>query len=226
MAKFAFNYPCIHLPIPRGFMFYLSVILIMLGALIFIYSIILDAKKRKQGRNSPEEGADKTAPLTQHTPSANPGVGAQQNEETSSRPKRPVQKGEGPFTRAGKDGPHETGAGIPRAVLYEDGSGVIDFNNGTGPSISDMDEYKNIKRIGRGILAVEKGGISFSLGKKLYRYDFHRIRDIKTGENHLALFLHGSDAVKLFIFDRGDDQIEAIDSIFRDYTRGAAQNVR
>jgi hypothetical protein len=207
-------------------MLYLSVILIMLGALIFVYSIILDANKRTRGRNSAEVNVDKTAPAARHASSASPKVEARQKEEASAFNKRPIHRGTGPFTGAGKNRPDETGAGIQQAVLYEDGSGVIDFNNGAGPIISNIEEYKNIKRIGSGSLTVEKGGLSFSMGKKLYRYDFHRVRDIKTGENHLALFLNGSDAVKLFIFDDGEDRIEAIDSIFRDYMRGAAQNVR
>ncbi len=102
-----------------------------------------------------------------------------------------------------------------RAVLFDDASGMIDYNGASG-KINPMPEaYRNLKRIGRGRIVYEKEGISFYCEQKIFRYDFHRIRDIKTGETHLAVFMTGQDAVKLFIFESPDPIINRIGGDFR-----------
>ncbi|MBN2160734.1 MAG: hypothetical protein JW807_15195 [Spirochaetes bacterium] len=108
------------------------------------------------------------------------------------------------------------------AVLFEDSSHVIDYNNESGSIDPSLEEYKNIKRIGSGRLAVEKGGINFFLGKKLYRYDFTRLSGMKAGNKFLALFIDGSDVVKLFIVENGSGFIEAADSAYAAYLRSSS----
>jgi hypothetical protein len=87
------------------------------------------------------------------------------------------------------------------AVLYEDSSGVIDYHNDNNTIDPTFEGYKKIRRIGRGRFEIGKDGINFYTGKKFFRFDFHRVRDIKTGSRFIALMLIGSEAVKLFIFD-------------------------
>jgi hypothetical protein len=108
------------------------------------------------------------------------------------------------------------------AVLYEDSSHVIDYANQSGSIDPSLEGYKNIKRIGRGHLDLDKGGVTFYMGKKLYRFDFHRVREVRSGSGHLAIFIEGSDAVRLFIIDSGSAIIKAVVDAFREYQRSSA----
>jgi len=215
-------------------MLFLSIILILLGVLIFVYSIIVDTKKRTGGIDVSAADVEKSPPSTGQPSRASLGAGTRKQGEGSPLGKKNINSDEAVMkhTRKTYAGENDSGQAavfdkkIPAsvkqtAVLYEDSSHVIDYNNETGVIDSGLEGYNNIKRIGSGELAVEKGGISFSIGKKLYRYDFHRVRDIKTGDKHLALFLHGSDAVKLFIFDAGSDRIAATHAAYKDYLRSS-----
>lgn len=111
---------------------------------------------------------------------------------------------------------------INKATLYEDGSHVIDYNSESGTIDASLTDYKNIKRIGSGHIIVEKGGINFYRKKKLYRYDFHRITDIKSGGKFMALILAGSDTVKLFIVDNESGVIGGVLDAYRDFMRNSA----
>jgi LAS superfamily LD-carboxypeptidase LdcB len=219
-------------------MLYLSIVLIFIGILIFVYSLIIDAKKRREGTasQSPDACAEAMKNKRKHTgyrgvvtdfDNLSPGdkkeSSLRENNQKHAGGKHEAVKVTGKNgTGQGKAGP--ASSKMP-AVLYEDSSGIVDYNTEGGAIDSTLDGYRNIKRVGGGELSVEKGGINFSLGRKLYRYDFHRIRDIKTGAKHLALFLHGTDAVKLFIFDAETEGIAAMSSAYRDYARSTEQHV-
>ncbi|MDY6967392.1 MAG: hypothetical protein SVR08_01875 [Spirochaetota bacterium] len=87
------------------------------------------------------------------------------------------------------------------AVLYEDSSNLIDYNEKNIIIDTEKSQYKNINRIGKGKVSIKGNGINFNIDKKFFHFDFHRIEDIKNGENYKALFLKGSDIVRLFIFE-------------------------
>jgi hypothetical protein len=220
-------------------MLYVSLALISLGIFIFVYSIIVDAKNRRE-LAPPSAGADRKAgtgvPKDVHRrPDA-------VREEFSSgifekKPIYPDDKkrragGIAAGVRGGRGTVHEPSAGSQdtegmdatggpsgRAVLYEDSSRVIDYENGAAGIDLSLEGYKNIKRIGSGQFVVEKGGISFYLGKKLYRYDFKRIGEIKSGPGHIALFLDRSGPVRLFIVESGGDLIAAANEAYREHAR-------
>lgn len=202
-------------------MLYLSLALIFLGILIFLFSIILDAKRRHESQHAaPARGA---AAVRQ-------GAGAAQGakEGPGAGPAPSVNRGQ----KAPRDG--SVRAKVPagekaqssrreqKAVLYEDKSNVIDYTSESGSIDPSLEKYRNIKRIGEGTISVETGGITFYMGKKLYRYDFHRVRDIKAGAGHLALFLMGSGSIKLFIIEPGSAVITAAADAFREYVRSSA----
>ena len=84
-------------------------------------------------------------------------------------------------------------------VLFEDYSTVIDYDTNNSSIDSTLNEYENIRRIGSGTFVSINDGISFYVGKKLYRFDFHNLLDVKHGDNFLALFYGMGKAVKLFI---------------------------
>ncbi|MBN1497964.1 MAG: hypothetical protein JXA07_14420 [Spirochaetes bacterium] len=197
-------------------MVYLSSALILLGILIFLYSIILDSKKRREEHVRPERYTRRAPVSAQDAPVR----------ENEGRANRSVNAREGAAARtpggaAGK-GKGSGGPTALQAVLFEDSSHIIDYSNESGSIDPTLKGYKHIKRIGSGTLAVEKGGITFSMGKKLYRYDFHRVRDLRPGSRHFALFLHGSKAVKLFIVEPGSGLIGMVDDAYQEYLRSSA----
>ncbi len=215
-------------------MLYLSLALIFLGILIFLYSIMLDAKKRREATahtpaDAPPPSALKekaiekrpVAPVRKSIPPE--GGGATQTERggrsplagTVSRQDEPRPRRSGPAVQAAPSGPQAE----LKAVLYEDSSRVIDYASESGTIDPSLEKYKKIRRLGNGHVAIEKEGISFYMGKKMYRYDFHRIRDLKTGERHIALFISGSESVKLFIFETGSAPITAIGDAYRAFVR-------
>jgi len=105
------------------------------------------------------------------------------------------------------------------AILFEDSSGVIDYENGYGTIDPTRDRYRNIKRRGMGEITLEKAGISFHVGKKLFRYDFHKISSLKTGRNYIALIPEGESPVKLFIFTEPGPVISRVADAFVSYRK-------
>jgi hypothetical protein len=87
------------------------------------------------------------------------------------------------------------------AVLFEDSSGIIDYENGLTTIDPSLSEYKNLKRIGRGRFEIAKEGINFFVGKSFFRFDFYKIENAWAGKNFIAIFLKGSSVVRLFLFE-------------------------
>ena len=106
------------------------------------------------------------------------------------------------------------------AVMFEDRSGVIDYESGEGIIDPGMGGYKKIKRVGKGELSLDMDGFNFHVEGRLYRFDFHRIGKIYTGENYLAVLLRGSGAARLFIFEKGETYIDKISNYFYDSRKG------
>jgi hypothetical protein len=90
------------------------------------------------------------------------------------------------------------------AVLYEDASGVVNYAGGDNTIDPTLNEYKKMKRIGRGRIEVVKEGINFYIGRKLFRYDFFKVDRLKLGDNFIALQLRGSSVVRLILFEKTD----------------------
>jgi hypothetical protein len=91
---------------------------------------------------------------------------------------------------------------VHTAYLYEDSSQIIDYEQDTNVIDPTMGQYKRLKRIGKGTVQVIKDGISFVVGKNLFRFDFYKVDKAKIGENFVALFLKGGSTVRLLIFDQ------------------------
>ena len=216
-------------------MLYISLVLIFLGILIFLYSIMLDAKKRREVPARPAAEAAAPAAQKEKAPDrpasapvrkrAAPTGGPTQEERGSRSP----LAGPGGVIQEDESRPRRTGRPVPaaapvsqsdlKAVLYEDSSRVIDYANESGSIDPSLEKYRKIRRLGGGQVVIEKDGISFYMGKKMYRYDFNRVRDLKSGERHMALFVGGSESVKLFIFESGAASIAAIGDAYREFLR-------
>lgn len=214
-------------------MFYLSLALIFLGILIFVYSIIADAMHRRGDLPSGEWGSDgpasrpgpagaaaQTAPETRRIrPSflSKKRKGIAENRAVKQNTAVRAVSPEGRTPSAEKAVGQEPDDSEMTAVLFEDNSRIIDYDKETVSIDPGLAGYKKIRRVGSGRLSIEKAGISFHMGKKLYRYDFHRVRDIKTGSKHLAVFLAGSDSVKLFIFIAGSAAPAGVADAYGEY---------
>ena len=106
------------------------------------------------------------------------------------------------------------------AVLFDDRSNIIDYDSGNALVDASIEGYKNIKRVGSGKLKAERDGLSFYHGDSLYRFDFHRIFDVWSGDNFISLPLKGSVAVKLFLLEKGSGLPEKVENYFQEYTKG------
>ncbi|MCL1834273.1 MAG: hypothetical protein FWG49_07210 [Leptospirales bacterium] len=105
------------------------------------------------------------------------------------------------------------------AVMFDDRSDIIDYTSGVGTIDPTFLKYKDIKRIGKGIIESDHDGINFYLDEKLYRFDLHRVYDIWCGENYVALPLKGSGIVKLFIIENSPDFPNKVEADFKEFQR-------
>jgi len=107
-----------------------------------------------------------------------------------------------------------------QAIMYDDKSNIIDYESGDSMIDSTFAKYKSIKRIGKGKLEADSDGLNFFLGEKLYRFDFHKVYDIWSGDNYIALPLKGSSNVKLFLIENPRDFPEKVEVYFKEYEKG------
>ncbi|MCX7678207.1 MAG: hypothetical protein N2316_03220 [Spirochaetes bacterium] len=105
------------------------------------------------------------------------------------------------------------------AVLYYDSSGVVDYESGKSSIDPTFKKYSKLKRIGSGYVSVFSDAIHFQMRKKLFRFEFYLIEKIVQGDNYVAIFLKGSDEVRLFIFKRGSNVEKNIAREFVEYKK-------
>jgi hypothetical protein len=102
-------------------------------------------------------------------------------------------------------------------VLFDDRSSVIDYRNGFGSIDPSLKEYKNIKRMGNGRFLLDREGINFYMENKQFRFDFYRINEMVSGNNYIAAFIKGSQAVKLFVVENETELTDRVQSKFHEY---------
>jgi hypothetical protein len=103
-------------------------------------------------------------------------------------------------------------------VMYEDSSNIIDYTNNDSIIDSSLKEYKKIRRVGAGNFEFSDDGINFRVGKKLFRFDFRRITDIKSGSNYIVLMMKGSSDLKLFLFKKDSSLSEKLKKVYYKYS--------
>ena len=106
------------------------------------------------------------------------------------------------------------------AVMFDDRSNIIDYESGEGIIDPTFAKYKSIKRIGKGRLEADSDGLNFFLGEKLYRFDFHKVYDIWSGGDYIALPLKGTSNVKLFLMENPGGFPETVEQYFKEYEKG------
>ena len=117
----------------------------------------------------------------------------------------------------GGEGDSTAGSEIVNAVLFNDYSSLIDYESRTGTIDPSLDDYRNIKRLGEGGFSVARSGISFLMENKLFRFDFHKLDRLYTGDNFVALGIKGVEAGKLFIFGRPGGMTGRVDAMYREF---------
>ena len=106
------------------------------------------------------------------------------------------------------------------AVMFDDRSNIIDYESGVGAIDSTFSKYKSIKRIGKGIIESDFDGVNFYLDEKLYRFDFHKVYDIWSGPDYIALPLKGNSTVKLFLIQNSPGFPDKVEADFKEYEKG------
>jgi hypothetical protein len=104
-------------------------------------------------------------------------------------------------------------------ILYDDKSRIIDYDNSGNVIDPTLEEYKKLKRIGRGTIEMVKDGINFHLKKKLYRFDYYRIEKMNMGKNFLSVNIKGGDVTRLFIFENKSPLISDIFMGYNSYRK-------
>lgn len=198
-------------------MLYLAIGLVLSGILILLYAIFFRSDERRDTviHQAQRREAPRAVPAYEDS--------GERRQQAPGWQEPAAGSGEPGFVPFSGDG----GAAAPAtvhsertAVLYEDSSSVIDYSTAAGSIDPSLAEYRKIRRIGKGKLLVENGGINFYIDKKFYRFDFHKIHEIKTGDNYCALFMKGSETIKLFVFLKRSDFIAAVDRQYRDFLKG------
>ncbi len=106
------------------------------------------------------------------------------------------------------------------AVLFDDASNIINYDNGEAVIDSSASAYNRIKRVGDGKVKVDGDGVTMDIGGRLYRFDFHRIYDVWSGKNFVALPMKNSKSVKLFLVKSGQNLPELMENSFSDFNKG------
>mgnify|MGYP005840021499 CR=1 FL=1 len=108
-----------------------------------------------------------------------------------------------------------------RAVLYEDASGLVDYEAGESAIDPTLEAYSRLKRMGEGEVQIAAEGLILRAGKAVHRFDFYKIRDYKVGDNYIALYLRNSRSVRLFLVDENLEFRFEIQAAIEDYFRNA-----
>ena len=110
--------------------------------------------------------------------------------------------------------------GTVSAIMFDDRSNIIDYESGVGVIDSTFSKYKSIKRIGKGRIESDYDGVNFYIDEKLYRFDFHKVYDIWSGSNYIALPLKGNSTVKLFIIENSAAFPGKVEADYKEYEKG------
>lgn len=108
-----------------------------------------------------------------------------------------------------------------RTVLYEDSSGLVDYDGGESAIDPTLEAYSRLKRIGEGEVQIAAEGLIVRAGKATHRFDFYKMRDYKVGDNYIALYLRNSRSVRLFLVDGNPELRFEIQAAVEDYFRNA-----
>lgn len=196
-------------------MLYLSLVLIVAGLLMLLFGLYSGMKRPVySGESSMAETPLRAYPDPPHSPAPDrrpvrePAVSCDTAIDLSFEKPEPGEDDGGGILdelNAHYDGSVEEGGDDApadyAAVLFEDASGLINYEDGSPIIDSSLDGYRKLKRVGAGRVELASEGINFHAGKSFFRYDFRKVETLKIGRNYFVLFIQGSPAARLFLFD-------------------------
>ncbi len=194
-------------------MIYLALALIALGLLVLIIS--LSTKNNKVSDNE-KQNLEKPKKVYTYTNEPTPKDEIpDMNQEIPEISERIIEKNEInrmndelPQTLPDSPATHQD-----NVFFYEDNSNLVDYSNDTGTIDSTLEEYKKIKLIGKGTLLLEKQGLSFHIGKKFRRFDFHSVAKLISGPDYISVITR-SGPIKLFIIKHNSNFIANITAAY------------
>jgi len=195
-------------------MLYLSLVLIVAGLMMLLFGLYSGMKRPVfSPESSMAETPRRVFPDPPHTPTADrrpvrePAVSGDTAIDLSFEKPEPGEDDGGILDELNahydsheEQGGDEAPAGHA-AVLFEDASGLINYEDGSPIIDSSLDGYRKLKRVGAGRVEMASEGINFHTGKSFFRYDFRKVETLKIGRNYFVLFIQGSPAARLFLFD-------------------------
>ena len=120
-----------------------------------------------------------------------------------------------------EEAPPESRPGSGRAVFFEDASGLVDYEGGESSIDPSVEAYSRLKRIGEGEVQIAGEGLVIRIGRAIHRFDFHKVRDYRIGDNFIALYPRNGKSVRLFLVDDNPELRFEIQAAVEDYFRGA-----
>ncbi len=106
------------------------------------------------------------------------------------------------------------------AILFDDASGVIDYESGEAIIDPTSQGYNKISRVGRGVIMPDDDGVTFNMNGEIFRFDFRRLYNLWSGNNYVALPMDNSSSVKLFIFDGFGNPEKILEKSFAEFKKG------
>ena len=168
-----------------SFIFYIAVLLVLLGV-FFVYTS-LEVRKVSQGEGGavPRERGplfDEDIPSPSTQP---PTVSSFVSEEVPSPP-------------APADTVTDTRPSDFNVVLYVDEKGIVLPDSSAG-ILEESGAYDGFNRIGSGVAQVGSDALSVRIERKFFRFDYHRIREIRLREGVAVVYLKGDSRGNIFI---------------------------
>lgn len=167
-----------------SFILYIAVLLVLLGV-FFIYTSL---EVRRVGSASAPQG--KTPLFDEDIPAPAP--------ETPA----PSAAGFVPDEPHSASSPADTDADTRPSdfsvVLYVDEKGVVLPDSSAGV-LEESGAYDGFTRIGSGVAQIGADALSVRIERKFFRFDYHRIREIRLREGVAVVYLKGDSRGNIFI---------------------------
>jgi hypothetical protein len=163
-----------------SFIFYIAILLVLLG-FIFIYTSVEVRRPASRGQGS--------APASS---------GNEPHEEPVPSVRIDPLPAEEDTVTAGSQAETAAAPSEFNVVLYMDDKGVVLSDSSTG-ILEENGAYDEFTRIGGGTAVIGSDALSVRIDKKLFRYDYHRIREIKLREGVSVVYLKGDSRGNIFI---------------------------
>ena len=171
-----------------SFIFYIAVLLVLLGV-FFIYTS-LEVRKVSQGEGAAPQGQsplfdeDIPAPAAD---SPSPSISGFVSGEADSSP-----------IPADTVTDTDTSSKDFNGVLYVDEKGIVLPDSSAG-ILEESGAYDGFSRIGSGVAQVGADALSVRIERKFFRFDYHRIREIRLREGVAVVYLKGDSRGNIFI---------------------------